>query len=109
MPVPLDRDAPTLAGRVVELYQAVGEALATAGTDCRRAVTGLAAVKERFRETRDAVARVVAEGRSAALEAELDRKQAPISAAMARMQTALDACRADAKFNEALEGLAGGG
>jgi hypothetical protein len=83
--------------------------MVAAGKDCGRASAGLGTVRDQFRDVRDAVARVVADGRTAQLEPELDRQREPIAAALARMQPTLDACRADAKLDEALEGLAGGG
>jgi hypothetical protein len=109
VPPPLDRDMPALAAKLVELYRAAGDALATAGTDCGRASTGLVAVRDKFKHVRDATSRVVADGRAAQLEPELDRQREPIAAALARMQPTLDACRTDVRLNEALDGLAGGG
>jgi hypothetical protein len=108
-PLPLDRDMPALAARLAELYRAAADALATAGTDCGRASTELVAVRDRFRDVRDAVARVVADGRSSQLEPELDRHRDPIAAALTRMQPTLDACRSDPRLDAALDGLAGGG
>jgi hypothetical protein len=109
VPLPLDRDMPALAARLVELYRAAADALVAAGTDCGRASTELVAVRDRFRDVRDAVSRVVADGRSGQLEPELDRHRDPIAAALTRMQPTLDACRSDARLDAALDGLAGGG
>jgi hypothetical protein len=108
-PVTLDRDLPALAGRIAELYGAAGDALVAAGTDCTRASAGLTALRDRFADVRDAIARVVADNRVALLEPELDAQRDVIKAALARMKPTLDACKTDAKLDEALEGLAPGG
>jgi hypothetical protein len=108
-PVTLDRDLPALAARIAELYGAAGDALVAAGTDCARASAGLTALREKFSDVRDAVARVVADDRVKLLEPELDAQREAIKTALARMKPTLDACRTDARLNEALEGLAPGG
>jgi hypothetical protein len=109
VPVPLDRDMVALAAKVAELYGAAADGLVAAGTDCARATTALGSVRDRFTDVRDAIAKVTADDRIAALEPELDRHRDEIKDAIKRMGPALAACRADASFNEALEGLAPGG
>lgn len=109
VPLPLDRDMVALAAKVAELYGAAADALVAAGTDCARATTGLGQVRDRFMDVRDAIAKVTADDRIATLEPELDRHRDEVKDAIKRMGPALAACRTDASFNEALEGLAPGG
>ena len=108
-PVTLDRDLPALAARIAELYAAAGDALVAAGKDCARASAGLTALRDRYADVREAVARVVADDRVKLLEPELDAQRETIRGALTRMKPTLDACRTDATLNEALEGLAPGG
>jgi hypothetical protein len=109
-PVPLDRDLPALAAKLADLYHAAADTVVAAGTDCARATAGLASVRSSFSETRDAIAKVGADkDRMAALEPELSRYGDAIKADIKRMGPTLDACRTDATFNAALEGLAPGG
>lgn len=109
-PVPLDRDLPALAAKLADLYHAAADAVVAAGTDCARATAGLASVRSSFSDARDAIAKVGADkDRMAALEPELGRYGDAIKADIKRMAPTLDACRTDAKFNAALEGLAPGG
>jgi hypothetical protein len=109
VPRPLDRDMPALAAGQVALVTAVAEALASAGTDCARAADGVVALRAQFKDVRDATARVLIDGRGAQLEPELDARREPIDAALARMRPTLDACKSDARLDEALEGLGAGG
>jgi hypothetical protein len=109
VPLPLDRDMVALAAKVAELYGAAADALVAAGTDCSRGATALGDVRDRFKDVREAIAKVTADDRLAALEPELDRHRDEVKDAIKRMGPALDACRTDASFNEALEGLAPGG
>jgi hypothetical protein len=109
VPLPLDRDMPALAAGYVALVTAVADALASAGTDCARAADGVVALRTQFKDVRDAAARVLIDGRAALLEPELDARSASIDAALARMKPTLDACKSDARLDEALEGLGAGG
>jgi hypothetical protein len=105
--LPLDRDMPRLAMRITGMYVAIADAVTTAGTDCARAATGVAAARDKNRDAIAATTAVVGDGRERDLEIALDPHAMTIAGALRRMSPSLDTCRDHAALNDALDKLGG--
>ncbi|HEX4419384.1 MAG TPA: hypothetical protein VH165_15840 [Kofleriaceae bacterium] len=104
---PLDQDLPRLIARSLALYQDVAAALDAAAGDCAAATTRLDQLAAPYRDVVTASAKVVHDGRAAALRAALEpHAEAFTTAATAVMHApTMAACATDAAFRHALDAL----
>jgi hypothetical protein len=104
---PLDQDLAKLVERSLAMYQDVAAALTASGSDCAAATARLDQLATGYRDVVLANAKVIHDGRAAALRDALAPRDDAFTAAAGNVMhaPAMAACAGDATFTHALDAL----